>query len=52
MEGKYFPQQIGQKEYNALGENESLMLSMCRPNLGSGKAVVLVSVFCVSKGIK
>ena len=51
VEGKYCPQQIGQKGYNELGRMVSLMLRMCRPIFGSGKAVVLGSVFCVAKVI-
>ena len=41
MEGKYFPQLLGQKEYNDSGKTISLMLRMCRPIFQSGKAVVL-----------
>ena len=51
MEVKYLPQKVGQKEYNELGKVLSLMLRMCRPIFGSGKAVVLYSGFCVTKGI-
>ena len=51
MEGKDLPKQIGQKEYDELGKMVSLMLRMCRPFFGSGKAVVLDSDFFVVKGI-
>ena len=51
MEGKYIPQPLGQKEYNKLGETESLLSRMCRTIFGSGKAVVLDSDFFVAKGI-
>ena len=50
VEGKYPPQNIGQEEYNKSGKTVSLMLRMCRPIFGWGKAAVLNSVFCVSKG--
>ena len=36
VEGKYIPPHTGQKEYNELGKTVSLILSMCRPILGSG----------------
>ena len=48
VEGKDRPRTLGQKEYNELGKTESLVLSMCRPIFGSGKAVVLGSGFCVA----
>ena len=48
---KYFPQQLGQEEYNELGKTVSLMLRMCRPIFGSGDSIVLDSGFCVTKGI-
>ena len=51
MEGKYRPQQLGQKEYYELGKIVSLMLGMCRPIFGTGKDVVLDSSFCVAKCI-
>ena len=51
MEGKDHPQQLGKKEYDELGKTVSLMLRMCKPIFGIGKAVVLNSGFCVSKGI-
>ena len=51
MEGKDHPQQLGQKEYNKLGKTVSLMLSMCRPIFGSGKAIILDNGFFVFKGI-
>ena len=43
MEDKYHPQKLGQKEYNMLGTTVSLLLWMCIPIFGSGKAVVLDS---------
>ena len=52
LEVKDLPKQLGQKEYNELGKMVSLMLRMCRPIFGSGKAVVLDSVRCAAKGIK
>ena len=45
MEGKDRPGPLGQKEYNELGKTLSLMLSMCIPIFGSGKDVVLYSIF-------
>ena len=45
MEGKDHPLTLGQKEYNELGKTIKLMLSMCRPIFGSGKADVLDSGF-------
>ena len=51
MEGKDRPQQLVQKEYNELGKIVSLMLRMCRPIFGSGKAVVLDRGFCVANDI-
>ena len=39
------PKQLGQKEYSEWGWNVSLMLSMCKPIFGTGKDVVLYSVF-------
>ena len=51
VEGKYFSQQLVQKEYSELGKMVSLMLRMCRPTFGSGKSVVLDSGFYVAKGI-
>ena len=49
MEVKYCPGPLGQNEYNKLGETLSLMLRMCRPIYGSGKAVVLESGFFFPK---
>ena len=51
VEVKDRPGPLGQKEYNELGKAVSLMLRMCRPIFGSGKAVVLDSGFCVTKDI-
>ena len=50
-EGRYLPQQLVKKEYGELGKTVSLMLRMCRPIFGTGKAVVLDNGFCVAKGI-
>ena len=41
---------LGKKEYNELGKKVRLMLRICRPIFGSGKAVVLDSGFFVAKG--
>ena len=51
MEGKYLPQQIGQKGKNELWKTVSLMLWMCILIFVPGKAVVLDSGFYVAKGI-
>ena len=51
MEGKYRPQNLGQKEYNELGTTLILMLRTCRPIFGLGKAVILDSKCFVAKGI-
>ena len=51
MEGNDCPQHLGQKEYNKVGKIESLMLRMCGPIFGSGKAFILDSGFCFPKGI-
>jgi hypothetical protein len=51
VEGKDRPQQRGPKEYNELGKTVGLMLRMCKPIFGAGKAVVFDSGFCVAKGI-
>ena len=50
-EDKDRPRLLGKKEYNKLGKTESLILIMCRPIFGLGKAVVLYSGLCVAKGI-
>ena len=52
MEGRDHPRQLVQKEYAELGATVSLMLRMCKPIFGSGKAVLLDSGFCVNKYIK
>ena len=49
VEGKYRPWRIG--KYNKLGEMVSLMLRVCRPIFGSGKAVFLDSRLSPPKGI-
>ena len=41
------PQKLGQKEYYDWGGNVSVMLSMCKPIFGTGRAVVLYSGFCL-----
>jgi hypothetical protein len=51
VEGKDRPQQLGPKEGAELGATVGLMLRMCEPIFGTGKAVVLDSGFCVAKGI-
>jgi hypothetical protein len=51
VEGKDRPQQLGPKEHAQLGATVGLMLRMCEPIYGTGKAVVLDSGFCVAKGI-
>ena len=51
MEGKDRPRPLGKKEYNELGKTVSLILRMYRPIFGSGKDVVLGSLFCVADGI-
>ena len=51
VEVKYRPKQLVQKEHNESRKTVSLMLRMCRPIFGSGKAVDLDIEFCVSKGI-
>ena len=51
MESKYFPQLLCQKEYNEQGKIVSLMLRICRPVFGTGKAVVLYSGLSVAKDI-
>ena len=51
VEGKDRPPQLGPKEGAELGATVGLMLRMCQPIFGTGKAVVLDSGFCVAKGI-
>jgi hypothetical protein len=52
VEGKDHPHQLGpRKEHAELGKAVGLMLRMCEPIYGKGKAVVLDSGFCVAKGI-
>ena len=51
VEGKDRPPQLGPKEGAELGATVGLMLLMCQPIFGTGKAVVLDSGFCVAKGI-
>ena len=51
LEDKDCPRPLGQKQYNKLGKTVSLMLRICRPIFGSGKAVGLGSGFFVTKGI-
>jgi hypothetical protein len=51
VEGKDRPTQLGAKEHAGLGKTVGLMLRMCEPIYGTGKAVVLDSGFCVAKGI-
>ena len=51
MEGKYRPQQLGQKEYNKLGKTVSLMLRMCRHIFVSGNTFIWDFGFCVPKVI-
>ena len=50
LEGKDCHQHLGLKK-NELGTTVFLMLRMCRPIFGSGKADFLDSWFCVAKGI-
>ena len=49
MEGKNLPQQLCKKEYNELAKMVTLMLRICIPIFGSGKAVVLYSGFFLPK---
>ena len=49
LEVKDRPVPLGQKEYNEFVKTLSVMLRMCGPIFGSGKAVVLDSGFCVAK---
>ena len=51
LEDKYIPQRLGKKGIKWVSSTVSLMLRMCRPIFGSGKAVVLDSWFCVAKVI-
>ena len=51
VEGKDRPPQLGPKEGAELGATVGLMLRMCQPLFGAGKAVVLDSGFCVAKGV-
>ena len=51
MEGKDCPRPLGRKEYYKLGKTVSLMLGICIPIFGSGKSVVLYSIFFVAKVI-
>ena len=51
MEDKDRTGTLGKKEYNELGKKVRLMLRICRPIFGSGKAVVLDNGFCVPKSI-
>ena len=51
MEGKDRPRELPRREFEELGKTVGLMLRMCQPLFGSGKAVVMDSGFCVAKGI-
>ena len=51
VERKYRPSQRGAKQHQELGKTVGLMLRMCKPIFGSGKALVFDSVFFVAKGI-
>lgn len=51
VEGKDRPRQLPRREFEELGKTVGLMLRMCQPLFGSGKAVVMDSGFCVAKGI-
>ena len=51
MEGKDRPTELGKKKWEDLGKTVGIMLRMCEPIFSTGKCVVLVSGFCVSKGI-
>ena len=51
VEGKDRPKELGQKKYSELGRTVGLMLRMCKTLYGTGKAVVMDSGLCVSRGI-
>ena len=51
VEGKDRPAQMGAKKLSDLGKTVGIMLQMCEPIFGTGKAVVLESGFYVEKGI-
>ena len=51
MEGKYRPNQLGPRKWEELGKTVGIMLRMYESIFSTGKCVVLVSVFCLSKGI-
>ena len=51
MEVKDRPIELGNKKWEELGKTVGFMLRMCEPICSTGKCVMLVSGFCVSKGI-
>ena len=51
VEGKDYPSHRGTKQYHGIGKTFVMMLRMCKPIFGSGKAVVFESGIFVSKGV-
>ena len=47
VEGEYLPSQRGEKQHQELGNTVGLMLRICKPIFGSGKAVVFENWFFV-----
>ena len=50
-EGKDYPTQLNNKEFNKLGKTIGMLLHLTKPVWGSGKIFILDSGFCVLKAI-
>ena len=51
MEGKDLPRRVGKKDFKEKGLAAGLVLRMKNPLWGTGKVVVVDSVFCVMEGL-
>ena len=51
MEGKDLPRGVGKKDFKEKGLAAGLVLRMKNPLWGTGKVVVVDSVFCVMEGL-
>ena len=51
MQGNDSPDQLGANKWSELSKNVWLMLQMCDPIFGTGKAVVINTLFFMEKGI-